>query len=266
VIIMIGIIAGSGVYDPTLLMEVKKEKVQTEFGLPSDEIIIADFEGIKVAFLPRHGYRHTINPSNVNYRANIRALKKLGVDRILSVSAVGSLQKEIKPESFVFLNQFIDRTYLRKNSFYDGITKGFERVCHINVSDAFCEELRKPLVEEAKKLRIDFFEKGTYVCIEGPRFSSRAESALYRSWNAQVIGMTLCPEVSLAREAEICYANISMVTDYDNLSEKGANVEEIIKTMKSNTENVRKLLYATIPKIQNERKCACRNALNSAFL
>ncbi|MEK6972554.1 MAG: S-methyl-5'-thioadenosine phosphorylase [archaeon] len=263
---MIGIIAGSGVYDPSLVKEIKKEKVQTEFGLPSDEITVADFEGIKVAFLPRHGYKHTINPSNVNYRANIRALKKLGVDRILSVSAVGSLQKEIKPGCFVFVNQFIDRTYGRKNTFYDGITKGFERVCHINVSDAFCEELRKPLIAEAKKLKIEHFEKGTYVGIEGPRFSTRAESALYRSWNAQVIGMTLCPEASLAREAEICYANISMATDYDNLSESGANVEDIIKTMKSNTENVRKLLYATLPKIQEERKCICRNALQGAFI
>lgn len=263
---MIGVIAGSGVYDASLMKEVERKKVSTVFGKPSDKIIIAEFEGKQLAFLPRHGSSHSINPSNVNYRANIMALKKVGVSHIIAINAVGSLQEEMKPGTMVFPDQFIDRTYGRERTFYDGKAKGFEKVCHINVSEPFCAEVRAALVKSAEKLGIEFSSTGTYICVEGPRFSTKAESELYRSWNAHVIGMTLCPEAVLAREAELCYANISMITDYDNLSDTGASSEEIIKTMKENIEKVRKLLVKTIPKLSDERKCKCGEALKAAFI
>lgn len=263
---MIGLIAGSGIYDASIMKEIEKKKVSTEFGEASEEIVIAEFEGKQVAFLPRHGSNHSINPSNVNYRANIQALKKVGVTKVIALNAVGSLQIEMKPGTLVFPDQFIDRTYDRERTFYDGKVKGFEKVCHINVSDPFCKSLREDLIKSAEDLGIQFTSTGTYVCVEGPRFSTRAESELYRTWKAHVIGMTLCPEAVLAREAELCYANISMITDYDNLSEEGASSEEIIKTMKGNIEKVRKLLVKAIPQISDERNCGCGKALEGAFI
>ncbi|MFH1256715.1 MAG: S-methyl-5'-thioadenosine phosphorylase, partial [Candidatus Diapherotrites archaeon] len=251
---MIGLIGGSGIYDPQMLKNAKKVKVETPFGKPSDEITTGEFEGVKIAFIPRHGAKHQFNPSNVPYHANIWALKKLGVTRILSPCAVGSLQEEIKPGELVLVDQFIDKTYARETTFYDK-----EKVCHISVAEPMCPELRQLLVKDAKKLGLSFHEKGTYVCMEGPRFSTKAESLLHRSWGASVIGMTLCPEAVLAREAEICYASIATVTDYDTFKEgEHVSIETVIKTMNENLEKVKALLQETIPKIPVQgEKCGC---------
>ncbi len=260
---MIGIIGGTGIYDPKLLTNSSQRKVHTPFGSPSDLITLGKYEGKEIAIIPRHGLNHQFNPSNVNYRANIWALKELGVKFILAPSAVGSLQENIKPGEFVFADQFIDRTTNRKQTFFEG-----SQVCHISTAHPICEDLRKTLINSAKKLNLKFHEKGTYVCIEGPRFSTKAESNLFRSWSAQIIGMTLVPEAVLAREAEICYANISMVTDFDSFAEKPVTVEEIIQIMKNNSEKVKQLITEIIPRIHSskERKCECKDALKNALI
>lgn len=257
----IGIIGGSGIYDPGLLKDAKQIEVKTPYGMPSDKITLGVYEGRKVAILPRHGSKHQFNPTNVPYRANIWALKELGVTHILSPCAVGSLQESIHPGDFVFVDQFIDRTTMRQQSFYDK-----SQVCHISVADPVCPELHAMLCGAAKKLGVRHNDKGTYVCIEGPRFSTRAESRLYRSWNAQVIGMTMVPECVLAREAELCYASIATITDYDTFKEEAVSIEAILKTMKGNLENVKRLLLEVIPKIPAERQCGCKEALKGALL
>jgi len=259
---MIGIIGGTGIYDASLLKNAEEVKMHTPYGKPSDLILVGEFKGKKIAILSRHGKKHTYNPSQVNYRANIYALKQLGVTRIISACAVGSLQENIEPGKIVFVDQFIDRTYKRENTFYEG-----QQVCHISMAEPFCEELRKILIENAKELNIDFAERGCYVCIEGPRFSTKAESRLYKSWGCDIIGMTLCPEVTLAKEAELCYASVAMVTDYDTFKEDNlVSAEEVIKTMKENIEKVRKLLENVIPKIPEERNCSCKDALKGALM
>ena len=215
----------------------------------------------KVAILPRHGRKHTIAPHLINYRANIHALKQLGVKRIISPCAVGSLRDDIKPGEFVFIDQFIDRTNGRDSSFY-----GQGKVCHISVADPVCPELRKLFVESAKKLGLGFRETGTYVCINGPRFSTRAESRLYRSWGGHVIGMTLVPECVLAREAEICYVGIATVTDYDTFREEPVSIESVLETMKDNLEKVKRLIADVVPRIPEERNCSCKDALQGAFV
>jgi len=257
----VGIIGGTGVYDPKLLEQAEQIKIHTPYGATSDSITTGIFKGVKIAIIPRHGSGHTINPSNVNYRANIWALKSLGVTAILASSAVGSLKEEIKPGDFVFIDQFIDRTLVRKNTFYEG-----RQVCHISIAEPCCGVLRGILAEEASKLGFSFHNKGTCVVIEGPRFSTKAESAVYRSWSADIIGMTMCPEAVLAREAEICYATIAMVTDYDVWKEQHVSFEEIIKTMKENDERVKKLLEVVIPRISEQRSCKCREALKGALM
>jgi 5'-methylthioadenosine phosphorylase len=261
---MIGLIGGTGIYDATLLNKKKELIVKTPFGLPSSKIITGVFEGKRIAFIARHGFKHSINPSKVNYRANIFALKKLGCNAIIGINAVGSLKLKLKPGLIVFPDQFIDRTYKREQTFYDK-----KQVCHINVSEPFCPEIRKTLINNARKLKIKFKEKATYICIEGPRFSTKAESALYRQWNADIIGMTLCPEAVLAREAEICYANIATITDYDNLKKgREVTVEEVLKTMKESNEKVRMLLTETIINLPeaSKRKCNCMQALKNALI
>ncbi len=258
----IGIIGGTGVYDPKLLKDAKQVEVETPYGRPSDRITLGVYEGKPIAILPRHGSDHRFSPSLVNYRANIWALKSLGVTRVLAPYAVGSLQEDIKPGDFVFVDQFIDRTHGRASTFYDKPGK----VCHISVADPVCQELRNMLTETAKALNLSFRPGGTYVCIEGPRFSSRAESRSYQSMGAHVIGMTMVPECVLAREAELCYAGIAMVTDYDTFKEQAVSIEEVTKSMKENIEKVRKLLAGTIRKIPEKRGCACGKALEGAFI
>jgi len=257
----IGIIGGTGLYDLSMLKEEKRVKVYTPFGEPSDLISISYCDQKKVAFLPRHGKNHTIPPHNVDYRANIWALKEIGVKRIIAASAVGSLREDFKPGEFVIPHQFIDRTKKRADTFYQG-----GRVCHISVADPFCDELRGALVGAGRTLRVTVHAEGTYICIEGPRFSTRSESRLFRTWGADIIGMTLYPECVLAREAELCYACVAMITDYDVWAEKPVSTEEITKTMKKNAENFKKLVFDAIKITPKQRNCLCAKALSNALI
>lgn len=257
----IAIIGGSGIYDPVMFEESEKIKVYTPFGAPSAPITIGKYKGVSLAFIPRHGEKHTIPPHSINYRANIWALKELGVERVLAPSAVGSLQENIKPGDFVLPNQYIDRTWGRAGTFYDG-----GQVCHISMADPFCPELIDIIYNTALSIGLRIHKDGTYVCIQGPRFSTRAESRLFRSWGAHIIGMTLIPEVNLAREARMCYSTIAMVTDYDVWAEKPVSAEEVVKIMNENVEKVKKLLMNLILKIPIERKCNCNKYLDEAIL
>lgn len=256
-----GVIGGTGLYDPKLLKNIQEVTIETPYGKPSDSITVGELAGKAVAFLPRHGKKHTIRPTNINVRANIFALKELGVKNILAPSTVGSLREEYHPGEIAFVDQFIDRTTKREQSFY---TK--DKVCHISVAEPMCPDLRKTLFGAAKKLKLQFHQAGTYVCIEGPRFSTKAESKMYRQWGADVVGMTLVPEAVLAREAEICYANISTITDYDVWKDHVVSVDDILKTMKSNVENVKQLIAQTIANSPVECSCNCRCALKGAFV
>lgn len=257
----IGIIGGTGIYDPQLLNKPEEIKLHTPYGSPSDSITVGELKGRKVAFIPRHSRKHTIRPTDVNSRANIFALKKLGVKRILAPSTVGSLREEYKPGDVVFVDQFIDRTTKREQSFYTG-----PQVCHISMAEPMCPELRASLVKTAREMNTRYHETGTYVCIEGPRFSTKAESKMFRSWGADVIGMTLVPECVLAREAEICYSSIATVTDYDVWRDHPVSVYEVVKTMNENMEKVKEIITKVISKIPNERRCECKGALEKALI
>ena len=257
----IGIIGGTGVYDPQLLKNVEEIKLHTPYGPPSDSITLGELKGRKIAFIPRHSKKHTIRPTDVNSRANIHALKELGVQRILAPSAVGSLKEEFQPGDVVFVDQFIDRTTKREQSFYTG-----PQVCHISVAEPICSELRQILIGVADEMNISYHKTGTYICIEGPRFSTKAESKMFRSWGADIIGMTLVPECVLAREAEICYASIATVTDYDVWKDHPVSVEEVVKTMSDNVEKVKKIITETILRMPRERGCQCGDALKNALI
>jgi methylthioadenosine phosphorylase (EC 2.4.2.28) len=261
----IGIIGGSGVYDPKILTNVKEIKVYTPYGQPSDNIILGELEGKKVAFLPRHGRGHKIPPHKINYRANIWALKELGVKWVISVSAVGSLRLDYKPGDFVIPDQFVDMTKGREYTFFDGPV-----VAHVSMADPFCNQLRKIIIESARDLGITTHPSGTYICIEGPRFSTRAESKAWKEvFKADIIGMTLVPEVNLACEAQMCYATIAMVTDYDVFADIPVTAEEVTKVMSENTEKARKLLYEVIrrlPEKPNDGECSCCNSLKTALV
>ncbi len=261
----IGIIGGSGLYDPGIFKDIREIKVYTPYGEPSDYITLGTVEGKRVAFLPRHGRGHRIPPHKINYRANIWAMKELGVKFLISVSAVGSLRLDYKPGDFVVPDQFIDMTKSRVYTFFDGPT-----VAHVSMADPFCDHLREVIIGAAKDLGITTHEKGTYICIEGPRFSTRAESRVWKEvFKADIIGMTLVPEVNLACEAQMCYATIAMVTDYDVFAEVPVTAEEVTKVMKENTEKVKKLLYEVIkrlPEEPEERKCSCCRSLSTALV
>ncbi len=257
----IGIIGGTGIYDPELLRNINEVAVETPYGKPSDTITVGELSGKCVAFLARHGKKHTIRPTDLNQRANIYALKKLGVKTILASSTVGSLKEEYHPGDIVFVDQFIDRTTRREQSFYTQ-----NQVCHISVAEPMCQQLRQTLIATAKNMQLHMHETGTYVCIEGPRFSTKAESKMYRQWGADIVGMTLVPECVLAREAELCYANISTVTDYDVWKEHPVCVDDIIRTMKGNIEILRRLIAEAVTKIPQECNCGCREALKGAIV
>lgn len=260
--VKIGIIGGSGIGAPDILENSQKIKVHTPFGATSDLVTIGKFKGIDVVLIPRHGDNHKIAPSLVNYRANIWAMKELGVTHILAPTAVGSLRAQIMPGDLVFPDQFIDRTTKRAQTFYDG-----NQICHIPMAEPFCVELRKLLSESAKKLSLLHHESGTVVTIEGPRFSTKAESHMFRLWGADIINMTTVPEVVLAREAGICYAAIAMSTDYDcwHESKEPVTLEMILLTMKKNAENVKKLLLDIIPKI-TDQPCKCKEDIKNSLL
>jgi 5'-methylthioadenosine phosphorylase len=257
----IGVIGGTGVYDPKLFRNVQEVEVNTPYGSPSSAFTIGELSGRQVAFLARHGPKHTIRPTDVNSRANICAFKKLGVQQILAISTVGSLKEEYKPGDLAFIDQFIDRTTKREQSFYNQ-----DRVCHISVAEPMCPEIRKTLIAVAKENKINAHPTATYVCIEGPRFSTKAESRMFQAWGANVVGMTLVPECVLAREAEICYASIATITDYDCWKDHAVTADEIVTTMRANAEKVKTMLAQTIAKLPKERTCGCKCALQGAFV
>ncbi|KPK98111.1 MAG: S-methyl-5'-thioadenosine phosphorylase [Omnitrophica WOR_2 bacterium SM23_72] len=260
----IGIIGGSGLYHMEGIQDVKEVSVTTPFGDPSDKLITGKLEGKDVVFLSRHGRGHRTSPSQINYRANIFAMKKLGVERIISVTACGSLKEELKPLDFVVVDQFVDRTnQARRMTFFEeGI------VAHIMFDRPICEELSKVVYEAGKNLRFSIHSKGTYINMEGPAFSTLAESQLYRSWGMDVIGMTNMPEAKLAREAEICYATLACVTDYDcwHPQHESVTVDMIRKTLKKNVECAKKIISAVLRDLKPERKCGCKDALKLAII
>jgi len=259
--VKIGVIGGSGIYDIEGITETRKQKISTPFGDPSDTIVIGNLEGIPVAFLPRHGRGHFIMPSELNSRANIYALKSLGVEQIVSISACGSLKEELKPRDIVIPDQLFDRTRQRPYTFFgEGI------VAHIGFANPYCPELSQTLYQAAKDLRFSVHLGGTYVCIEGPQFSTKAESKVFRSLGFSIIGMTNLPEAKLAREAEICYATLGLVTDYDVWKEgEEVSVERVVGNLLANIENVKKLIKTAIPRLERERKCECASALAYAI-
>jgi 5'-methylthioadenosine phosphorylase len=259
----IGIIGGSGLYSMPGLTNVEEVTVQTPFGEPSDAFILGTLEGRKVAFLARHGRGHRILPSELNFRANIYAMKDLGVERIFSVSAVGSLKEEHKPTDFVVPDQFIDRTFHRISTFF-----GHGIVGHVSFGDPVCPEVAAAVVQSCKENGVVGKPGGTYVCMEGPQFSTKAESNLYRSWGADVIGMTNLQEAKLAREAEICYATMALVTDYDcwHPDHDSVTVDQVVKVLHTNAENAAKVVKQAIALVPKDRKCKCGSALQFALL
>lgn len=260
---MIGIIGGSGLYNIEGIREVKTISLDTPFGKPSDSFTVGTLEGRKVAFLPRHGKGHTILPSELNFRANIYGMKKLGVEHIIAVSAVGSMKEEIRPLDIVIPDQFFDRTRGRISTFFgDGI------VGHVSFADPVCGTLADTLYNAAKSTGVQAHKGGTYLCMEGPLFSTRAESQVYRQWGVSVIGMTNLQEAKLAREAEICYSTLAMATDYDcwHVSEEVVTLEMIIGNLNKNAETAKRILKTAIPKIEQKRTCACATAVQNAIV
>jgi len=255
----IGIFGGTGIYDSELLQDSKEITIETPYGRTSDTITICEFRGKKIAFMPRHGKKHSIPPHLINYRANIWSFKELGITRIIAPSAVGSLKDEIKPGHFALPTQFIDFTKSRKTSFSE---EG--KVIHISVADPFCPELQNIVSDVAKEQEITMHKDCTYACIEGPRFSTKAESRFYKSTGADIIGMTLVPECQLAREAQMCYVSISTVTDYDVWAEKPVTAKEVMDTLSENVKITKKLLTELIDKIPKARSCSCEKALAEA--
>jgi 5'-methylthioadenosine phosphorylase len=259
----IGIIGGSGLYHMPGLSGVQELTVQTPFGSPSEVFVLGVLEGRKVAFLARHGRGHHILPSELNFRANIYAMKSLGVERIISVSAVGSLKEEHQPTDFVIPDQFIDRTYRRVSTFFgEGV------VAHISFAEPICSEVASTIGDSCVRTDVVGKMGGIYVCMEGPQFSTMAESNLYRSWGADVIGMTNLQEAKLAREAEICYATMAMVTDYDcwHPGHDAVTVEQVVKVLNTNSGNAARVVRQAVALMSKERQCRCGSALQHALL
>lgn len=261
----IGVFGGSGFYS---LMEgpVEQASVQTPYGAPSDTIAIGRLGGTRVAFLPRHGQHHRLPPHAINYRANIWAMAHVGVSRLIAPSAAGSLQPAIKPGDFVVCDQFVDRTYARPQTFFDG-----PRVVHVSTAEPYCPELRQLAIETASELNITVHGGGTVVVIQGPRFSTKAESRWYANQGWEVINMTQYPEVALARELGMCYVNISLITDYDAglEGEPGitpVTVEEVLRVLHDNNDRVRRLIERLLPRIVATRACGCARALDQAVV
>ena len=260
---MVGVIGGSGLYEMEGLEEVQTISMTTPFGDPSDSFVVGRLEGIKIAFLPRHGKGHRISPSSLNFRANIYAMKVLGVQWIIGVSAVGSMKEYLHPGDMVIPNQYIDRTVHRQNTFFtDGI------VCHISFADPICPVLSQILFQAGKEVGATVQKDGTYLCIEGPQFSTRAESKLYRTWGVDVIGMTNLPEAKLAREAEICYAAIAFVTDYDCWHEEKEDVSvgDILRILAQSTKVAKRTIRHALKHLPEMRECICATALKYALI
>ena len=264
----IGVIGGSGLYQIEGLRVLEERAVSTPFGDPSDAYVIGELEGVRIAFLARHGRGHRLMPTELNFRANVYGFKLLGVERIVSASAVGSLREEYAPTDIVFPDQFIDRTRHRPDTFFgDGV------VAHVAFAHPICEPTRAALAESSRKVGTVTHDRGVYVCMEGPQFSTRAESLLYRSWGADVIGMTNLQEAKLAREAEICYGLVALPTDYDCWKPHPASldqaklIEEILGNVKAATQNALELIKRAIPQVASlgERPCSCQSALSLAI-
>jgi len=263
---VVGIIGGSGLYEIDGLENVEWRAVESSFGTPSDALMFAELKGQKLVFLPRHGRGHRIPPSELNFRANIDALKRAGVTEILSLSAVGSLRKDLPPGTFVIIDQFIDRTFARAKSFFDtGL------VAHVSMAEPVCARLGDALTDAAKAVDIPTVRGGSYLAMEGPQFSSRAESELYRQWGCSVIGMTNMPEAKLAREAEMCYATVAMVTDFDcwHPDHDDVTVETIIKVLMDNADKARALVREVVPMLAGRSETChegCQTALENALI
>jgi len=259
----IGVIGGTGLYDIEEMTDIEEVNIDTPFGKPSDSIIFGRLGGVGIAFLPRHGKGHRIMPTEVPSRANIYALKLLGVEHIIASNSCGSFKEELKPGDLVIPDQIIDRTRSRLSTFFgEGIA------AHIPFAEPFCPTLSQILFKAAKEAGATVHSKGTFITMEGPAFSTRAESRLYRSWGADIIGMTVLPEAKLAREAEICYASIALVTDYDSWWERSepVRVDVILKTMQQNVSTTKKIIKLAVSKIPQERDCECCSALKTAFV
>ena len=278
----LAIIGGTG--SDISLDNVEEIKVYTPYGSTSAAITIGDFKGMKIAYIPRHGIDHSIPPHKINFRANIWALKKLGVKFIISPSAVGSLKKTHSKGKFILVDQYIDRTKKRIETFYEG-----GQLCHIEQADPYCEYLNNLFFETGQEMNLDIQKGGVYICIEGPRFSTRAESQIFRQWGGDIVGMTTYPEVVLSAEKEICYCCVAMVTDLDvwagecsecgivefaqkcencngTVNKLSVNVPEVLETMVKNAENLKKMLELSIQKIDMERDCYCHHSLTNALL
>ncbi|HEX5019098.1 MAG TPA: S-methyl-5'-thioadenosine phosphorylase [Candidatus Binatia bacterium] len=260
---IIGVIGGSGLYQMEGLGGIREIAVTTPFGRPSDKFIRGRLDQAELVFLPRHGKGHRWLPTELNFRANIFALKKLGVERIISVSAVGSLREDIEPGHLVVPDQFIDRTSQRPSTFFG---KGL--VAHVSLAEPFCKDLSKVLVKSARAEKAQVHSSGTYLCMEGPQFSTRAESNLYRSWNAHVIGMTNLQEAKLAREAEICFSTLALATDYDcwNESAGAVEIEHVLAVLKSNVDLAQRTIRRAVAELAQPRSCACASALKDAII
>jgi len=263
---VIGILGGSGVYDIDGLSNTSWERIDTPFGAPSDELLFGDLDGQRMVFLPRHGRGHRLPPSEINFKANIAALKQAGVTDLISVSAVGSLREHLRPGLFVIIDQFVDRTFARSKSFF-----GPGLVAHVSMAHPVCDRLGDHLEAAARAAGIEVARGGTYLVMEGPQFSTLAESELYRTWNCDVIGMTNMPEAKLAREAEMCYATVAMVTDYDcwHPQHEDVTVEAIVGVLLANADKARSLVRHVAPTAGSDPAadgCACRRALEHALI
>ncbi|GAW91044.1 S-methyl-5'-thioadenosine phosphorylase [Calderihabitans maritimus] len=256
----VGIIGGTGVYDPDMLTEIEEKEISTPYG--QARVILGSYRGKRLAFLPRHGTGHSVPPHLVNYRANIRALKELGVRSILATAAVGSLNREMKPGQFVLVDQFLDFTKNRPSTFFEGGQAG---VVHIDMTEPYCPELRKILKEAAKELGLPVHDRGTYVCTEGPRFETPAEIEMFRRLGGDLVGMTNVPEVVLAREAEICYATVATVTNFAaGISSQLLTHREVLEMMAQSNQNLRRLLMSAVDQILlgESRSCICGRAVS----
>ncbi|MFI5303152.1 MAG: S-methyl-5'-thioadenosine phosphorylase [Nitrospiria bacterium] len=261
--IHIGVIGGSGLYEMEGLTKVKNIKLKTPFGLPSGPFVTGTLEGRRICFLSRHGSGHKLLPSEINYRANIFGMKMLGVERIISVSAVGSMRENIEPGHLVIPDQFFDHTRQRKSTFFgDGI------VAHVSFAHPICEDLSSQLFQAGKEIGAQIHKGGVYLCMEGPQFSSKAESLMYRKWGVDVIGMTNVTEAKLSREAEICYSTIALATDYDCWHEEEAHVsvESVIKILSQNVALSKKLIKQAVPNMGAVKKCSCGSALKDTII
>ena len=263
---VIGVIGGSGVYEIDGLTNTEWRQVVSPFGMPSDELLFGELDGQQIVFLPRHGRGHQVPPSGLNFRANIDAMKRAGVTEIISISAVGSLKEEYAPGHFVLVDQFIDRTFARQKTFFEECC-----VAHVSMADPVCSRLGDHISGALSDTGIEYTRGGTYMVMEGPQFSTRAESKLYRSWGCDVIGMTNMPEAKLAREAEMCYATVAMVTDYDCWHEDhdDVTVEAVIKTVHDNADKARAMIKSVVPRLSGRTEACdvgCHTALDFAII